>query len=117
MSLDDAAVDQEDDPVGVGCGTGVVGDHDDGLAQVVDGLAHEVEDLAARRGVEVAGGLVGEDDVGPAGQGPGDGDPLLLTARQLAGLVLEAVAQARRCRSPGRTTPWSGEFRPGRGAG
>ena len=72
------------DPVGVRGGDRVVGDHHDGLAELVDGLAHEVEDLGAGLRVEVAGRLVGEDDVGPAGQGPGHGDPLLLAARQLA---------------------------------
>ena len=48
--------------VGVGGGDRVVGDHHDGLAQLVDGAAQEAEDLGAGAGVEVAGGLVGEDD-------------------------------------------------------
>ena len=58
------------------------------------GPAHEVEDLGAGAGVEVAGGLVGEDDLRPAGQGPGHRDPLLLAARQLA----RAVRRAGRAR-------------------
>ena len=82
------------DVVGVTGGDRVVGDHDDRLAQLVDRPAHEAEDLGARARVEVAGGLVGEDDVGLAGQGPGHGHALLLAARQLAGTVPQAVGQA-----------------------
>ena len=71
-----------------------MGDHHDGLAELADGLAHEREDLGAGAGVEVAGGLVGEDDLGPAGERPGHGDPLLLAAGELARAVLQAVAEA-----------------------
>ena len=63
----------------------------------VDGGAHEPEDLGAGATVEVAGRLVGEDHLRPAGQRPGHGDALLLPARQLARAVLEPVARARRC--------------------
>jgi len=55
--------------------------------------AVEREHLAAGARVEVAGRFVGEDDVGPAGQRPGTGDPLLLAAGQLARPVVEPVAQ------------------------
>ena len=50
--------------------------------------------LLAGAGVEVAGGLVGEDDVGPAGEGAGHGDALLLAAGELARPVVQPVAQA-----------------------
>ena len=40
----------------------VVGDHDDRLAELVDRAAQEAEHLRAGARVEVAGGLVGEDD-------------------------------------------------------
>src|SRR6478672_9678483 len=60
--VDDRAVGEEHHPVGVPRGDGVVRDHDDRLTQVVDGLAHEGEDLRAGARVEVAGGFVGEDD-------------------------------------------------------
>ena len=75
-------------------GDGVVGDHDDRLAELVDGGAHEGEDLAAGAGVEVARRLVGEDEVRPRGQRPGDGDALLLTTGELARAVRQAVAEA-----------------------
>ena len=54
----------------------------------------KVEDLGAGPAVEVAGGLVGEDDLGPAGQGPGHGDALLLAAGELARPVVQAVGEA-----------------------
>ena len=74
-------------------GAGVVGDHDDRLAELVDRPAHEGQDLGARPAVEVAGGLVGEDDRRAAGERPGHGDPLLLPARQLGRSVVEPLAQ------------------------
>jgi len=57
-----------------------VGDHDEGLAVVGDRLAEQVEDLGAGARVEVAGGLVGEDDLRLARQRACDGDALLLSA-------------------------------------
>ena len=44
--------------------------------------------------IEVAGRLVGEQDQRLAGDGAGDRDALLLTARELAGQVLRAVRHA-----------------------
>ena len=111
--VDDAAVGEEDDPVGVAGRARVVGDHDDGLAQLPHGPAHEVEDLGAGAAVEVAGGLVGEDDLRPPGQGPGHRHPLLLAAGELAGPVLEPVARGRWCPPPGRATPGRACARPG----
>src|SRR2546422_1856469 len=59
--VDEAAVGQEQGGVGVAGGHGVVGDHDHRLAELGDGPAEEAEDLGPGTGVEVAGGLVGED--------------------------------------------------------
>src|SRR6478609_2306148 len=56
--VDDRSVGEEHHPVGIARGDGVVRDHHDGLAELVDGLAHEGEDLRTRTRVEVAGGLV-----------------------------------------------------------
>src|SRR5690242_10006450 len=81
--VDDGAVGEEHDAVGVSRCDRVVGDHHDGLAEVVDRLAHEGEDLRTRARVEVAGGLVGEDDRRLAQQRTADGDALLLTTREL----------------------------------
>ena len=81
--VDDRAVGEEDDPVGVGGGVRVVGDHDDGLAELAHRVAQEAEHLGAGARVEVAGGLVGEDHLGPGDQRPGARDPLLLAAGEL----------------------------------
>ena len=51
-------------------------------------------DLAAGLGVEVAGGLVGDQDPGVVHQRPRDGDALALAAGELVGAVLEAVVHA-----------------------
>src|SRR6476659_8783443 len=50
--VDDGAVGQEHDAVGVARRDRVVRDHEDGLAEVVDRLAHEAQDLGAGTGVE-----------------------------------------------------------------
>ena len=72
----------------------VVGDHHRRLAELVDRVAQQAEDLAAGGGVEVARRLVGEHDAGPGHERPGHGDALLLAAGELRGLVREALAQA-----------------------
>ena len=75
---------------------GIVGDHHDRLAVLAHGPAHEVEDLGAGPRVEVAGRLVGEDDVGAGVEGPGDGDALLLAAGQLARAVAQTIGEPDR---------------------
>ncbi len=54
----------------------------------------EGEDFGGAGGVEVSGGFVGEDEVGIGDDGAGDGDALLLSAGELAGEVVEPVAEA-----------------------
>src|ERR1700761_8812599 len=61
---DDPPVGEEQDPVGDRGGAGIVRDHHDRLADRVDRVAQEREDLVAGGGVQVAGGLVGEQDRG-----------------------------------------------------
>ena len=48
-------------------------------------LEQQVDDLPAGLAVEIAGRLVGQQQRGPADEGAGEGDPLLLAAGQLAG--------------------------------
>src|SRR5215510_6022276 len=73
----DPAVGEEHDPVGVAGGHRVMGDHDDRLAELTHAAAEQVQYLGTGLGVEIPGGLVREDDLRPAGQGPRDGYPLL----------------------------------------
>ena len=84
------AVEQVDDTVGVAGVALRVSDHHDGGAFLVE-LGEQVHHLLAVLGVEVAGGLVGEDELGVGDHGAGDGDTLLLAARELLREVLGAV--------------------------
>ena len=59
-----------------------MGDHHDGGAVFVE-LPEELEDAVGGFAVQVAGGLVREDDLRAVEQGAGDGDALLLAAGEL----------------------------------
>ena len=83
-----------EDAVGDLGGFGVVGDHQDGLVELAAGGAEHLEDGVGVLGVEVAGGLVGEDDGGAGDEGAGDGDALLLAAGELVGAVVQAAVDA-----------------------
>ena len=96
LDAGDAAVGEEHDAVGERRRRRVVRDHDDRLAEVVDGAAHELEDLAAGGRVEVAGRLVAEDDGGPRDERARHGDALLLAAGHLGGPVVAAIAEPDR---------------------
>ena len=76
---EDLAVADVDDAVSVLGDIGFVGDEDDGVAFCVE-LIEEGHDFGAGLGVEVAGGLVGEDDGRTVDEGAGDGDALALAA-------------------------------------
>ena len=91
---DDLTVGQEQHAVGDRRRVRVVRDHHRGLAQRVDRVAQQREDLAARRRIEVAGRLVGEHHARARHQRSGDRHALLLTARQLRRAVREAVTEA-----------------------
>ena len=56
----------------------VVGDHADGGAALMD-VAEKVHDRIAIFGIEVSGGLIGEENHGIAGQRAGYRDALLLS--------------------------------------
>ena len=88
--LHDVAVEEVDDAAGVARVALRVGDHHDGGALLVE-FGEQVHHLLAVLGVEVAGGLVGEDELGVGDHGAGDGDALLLSARELLREVLGAV--------------------------
>ena len=60
----------------------IVRDHDDGLAIGMQ-LAQQVEDFQAGLGIQVAGGLIGQDHQRIVHQGPRHGDALLLAAGEL----------------------------------
>ena len=86
-------VGEQHDPVGVCRRHGVVGDHHHRVPVLVDELAQQREHLASGVGVQRSGRLVGEHDLGPGDERPGDRDPLLLAAGQLRGAVAQALVQ------------------------
>ena len=92
--MGDLAVAHVEDAVGDLGGFGVVGDHEDGLVEVLGGGAEHFEDGVGVLGVEVAGGFVGEDDGGSGDEGAGDGDALLFASGELVGAVVEAAGEA-----------------------
>ncbi len=90
----------------------VVGDEQHGEAAVAPGVEDRLHDLLGAGGVELAGHLVGEQQVGLVGERHRHRDPLRLATRQPAGQVVEAVARARARRAaslarvaPGRRRP------------
>lgn len=73
-----------------------MGDHDDRLSEFGNDTLHELEDRAVTVGVGVAGGFVGEDDVGSSSERTGDCHSLLPAARQLQRSVTEPIPEADR---------------------
>src|SRR4030095_6866082 len=78
-------------------------DRDPALA--IEGL-EELHDLLAGARIQVAGGLVCQDDRWVCHQRTGDGHPLLLTAGHLCRLVAQAIAQADRLQRRDRALPF-----------
>ena len=65
------------------------GDEEDGHAALVAELAEDVEDLGLDGDVQGGGGLVGDEQLGVAGEGHGDHDALLLPAGHLVGVGVD----------------------------
>ena len=114
---DDAAVGEEHDAVGVAGRSGVVGDHDDRLPEAFDRGASQLEELGGRLRVEVAGRLVGEDQLGPGHHRPGGRDPLLLATGQLRRAVAQAVGDAEARHERAQPVTRRAVARPGRAGG
>ena len=72
----------------------VVGYHHDGGAFLAVEAEQQGHYFLAHHRVEVAGGLVGQDNFGRAHQGAGNGHPLPLPPRKLAGEVRGASAES-----------------------
>src|SRR6266568_1106227 len=89
----DLAVAEVNRPAGMARDGFVVRHQDDGLALFVE-VVENLENLDAGTGIEVAGGLVGQDDERLIDERSRDGDALLLAAGEFEGFVVQAMAQA-----------------------
>ena len=69
-------------------------DHQHGQAAVAVELGQALQDLPGGAAVQVAGGLVGQQNLGIVGQGPGDGHALLLSAGEFPGAVGGSLAES-----------------------
>ena len=84
-----------------------MGDHDQRHATIAEPF-EQPEDLVPGRGVEVAGRLIGEQNLGLSDDRAGDRDALALPAGELARAVAGAISQPdplERVVRPGPTPP------------
>ncbi len=73
---------------------GIVRDQHKRCAFAAVELQQKIEHVLAVGAVEIAGGLVGEHDGRPQNKGAGQRHALLLAARKLDGIVIQAAAEA-----------------------
>ena len=98
---DDVAVAHLDDAPGIARNVGLVGHDQHGDALVVE-LLEESHDLDRCSAIEIAGGLVGQEQRWLGHECAGDGDTLLLTARELAWLMVGPFRQTDSRQRPRR---------------
>ena len=102
----------DDHPVGDVAGTrDVVGDVEERDTLLLPQVRHQVEQTDADRDVQHRHRLVGEDHLGPVGQGLREADALALSAGELIGVAVEDVRLRATAPPPRPPAP------PPRGAG
>ena len=79
--LDDLAILHMQDPISLSRELVIMGDNDEGSAPSFIELTHEREEGVSGMGVQIAGRLIGQHEVGLLKQGSGHGDPLLFPSR------------------------------------
>src|SRR5262245_29701439 len=72
---------------------GIMGNHDDRFSEFLVQPLEEIHDFLSRVSIQVSGGLVGEQECRIRDDRPRDCNPLLLTAGELAWIMLHAVLQ------------------------
>ena len=87
---------EEQRPVCIAGRHWIVGNHDDGLAELPHSNAHEGENLGTTVGVEVSRRLVRKDDLRLRGKCAGYGDTLLLTAGELGRTMTKPITESNR---------------------
>ena len=70
-----------------------MGDHHDGLVEIVVQLPEEIEDHLRVPGIQVGTRFIGKQEGWPVHERPGDRHPLLLASGHLGGEVVDPVAQ------------------------
>src|SRR5690348_1418293 len=91
--LRQSAVGEFDAAIGKRADGRVVRDHENGVAFAMQ-FAEEADDGLLVGLVEIAGGLVGENQLGVINQSAGEGDALLFASRKLAGKMSEALGES-----------------------
>src|SRR6267142_1719787 len=94
-SVDDYTVAHMHYAIEVGGRFGIVGDHHDGLAEIFVQATEHFQNNFRIFGVQVACGLVGEENFRFIDDGAGDGHALLLAAGHFRRFVSEAAVQAK----------------------
>ncbi len=109
---EDLAVVESDPAVGESRHLGIVGDHDNGVALVMQ-VGQQVGDDLLVGGVKVSSGLVGQQDGRVIDESPGDADALLLAAGELTGGDGQLACPVRRVRARSGLRPrrsWNGSI-------
>src|SRR4051812_40448728 len=92
---DDLPVAEEDLARRVAIGkVALVRHHNHGDAASAIQILNEIEYLFAGLAVEIAGGFVGQQELGPIHQSAGQGDPLLFASGKLSGTMADSTRQA-----------------------
>ena len=90
LLADDAAVHHEDAAAHAGDHAQVVGDHDDGRVGALLQVVQQIQHLGLNGHIQRGGGLVGDDQLGLAGDGRSDHHALAHAAGELVGVLLQA---------------------------
>jgi hypothetical protein len=101
--LDDPAVQQPNLPLAALRDFGIMSDQYQGRG--VRGLVFEqvIDHETPGAGVQISGWLVGEQQLRPGDESPGDRDALLFASRQLPGIMAQAMAEADSGQTFGRS--------------
>ena len=98
--MDNAAVLNTDNPVRQLGDFLVVGNHHNGLSKFPAGHLQKAENILAGFAVQVAGGLIRQDNGRGRRQRPGNGNPLLLPAGELIGQGIQLFLQSQGLHNP-----------------
>ena len=113
--FDQLAMGHGEDAVGAGSKARIVGDEDDGGTLLAGHVEHQLDDAGAGLLVEVAGGLIGEEEFWLRNHGPSQADALLLATGKSGRAVVQAVTEADGGQGLGGDLAGFGERFAGRG--